>query len=342
MADHQAGWPPGAVEESPPAFDGLPQLPPMPPPPTLPPPVPVPSLVLPSGVPAAPMWPAQPGDVVISTGDHLHTRRRRLAALVIGVVLALGAGAYGAVLLVTDGAAPLAISSPAEANSKLYAAAVDAGSFHYVSQSSGNVGGRTVTGTQSGDVGQGEGVQYLTSGVGDYEVIVVGSAAYMRADLSTLENMLGYSPSEAAPFVDQWIAFAPSDAPYKAVAADVTAETTWTNSSASPTDGLPQTPVSVSGVFTANGESDQSVRYAIEGGNAATGAIYHGSESITFAAADPHLPRVATERLSGTVGRQPTMADTRTTFSHWGESVSVKAPTTSIPFSTLPRPSTTA
>ena len=341
MADHQAGWLLD-VEDSAPASGGLPLLPPMPPPPGPPLPLPVPSLLQPFEAPAPPLWPTTPGDVVISSSDHPATSRRRLATFVIGAVVVLGAGTYGAMLLATDGTAPLAIQSPTEANSKLYAAAVEVGTFHYVSSSSAEIAGGKVTGTQSGDVGQSEGVQYLTSGVGDYEVIVVGSAAYMSADLATLENVLGYSPSEAAPFVHQWIAFAPSDAPYKAVAANVTTETTWTNSSASPTDGLPQTPVSVTGVFTANGEPVQSVRYVIDGGNAAAGDTYSGSESITFAATDPHLPRVATERLSGTVSQRPTTSSTRTTFSHWGESVSVKAPTTTIAYSTLPQPSTTA
>jgi len=288
------------------------------------------------------MWPTAPGDVVIPGGDHPVGSRRRLATLVIGAVVVLAGGAYGAVHLAGDGTPPIAIQSPAEANSKLYAAAVEVGTFHYVSSSTEQIAGRTVTGTQSGDVGQSEGVQYLTSRVGDYEVIVVGSAAYMSADLATLENVLGYSAAEAAPFVHQWIAFAPSDAPYKAVAANVTTETTWTNSSTSPTDGLPQTPVSVTGVFTADGEPVQSVRYSIDGGNAAAGDVYSGSESITFAATDPHLPRIATEHLSGTVDQRPTTSSTRTTFSHWGESVSVKAPTTTIAYSTLPQPSTTA
>ena len=286
--------------------------------------------------------PPSPGDVWGPGASHAAPGRGKLAALVVGVVVLVGALVGGLVLLTTHRTASAAITSPTEANSKLYAAAVDSGSFHYVSDSSGVVGGRAVTGTQSGDVGQGQGVQYMTSAIGDFEVIVVGSAAYMKANLQMLENMLGYSPSVAAPYVDRWIAFVPSDSLYKSVAADVTSETTWDNSSASPLDGLPQTPVSVSGLFTLNGGSVQTVRYALDGTNAASNARYRGTESITFAATGPHLPRTATEQLSGTVGQQASTSSNRTTFSNWGEPVDVKAPTTSIPYSTLPGATTTA
>ena len=44
------------------------------------------------------------------------------------------------------------------------------------------VGGQNLTDTQHGDAGPNEGVQYTTSQEGDFEVIVVDSMAYLKAD----------------------------------------------------------------------------------------------------------------------------------------------------------------
>ncbi len=300
MVDQQAGWTPDDIKES--IFSapgGLPLLPSIPPPPysapTAPPPLP--------SAPVAPP-PGPPSDVWIAVTDRPATGRGKMTALLIGAVVLIAAVGGGVDRLVAGGSTPSPIQSPAEANSMLFAAAVNSGSFHYVSASTDVGGGTSVTATQTGDVGQNEGVQYMNSAVGDYTVVVVGSAAYMKANLSMLENMLGYSPSEAAPFVNQWIAFGPSESLYKAVAADVTTETTWNNSSVSPTDQLPQTPESVSGLSTLDGESAQTVRYSLEGNDTTADTTYTGSESITFAATEPHLPLVVTERLSGMVGQQ--------------------------------------
>jgi hypothetical protein len=259
----------------------------------------------------------------------------------VGLVVLVGV-ICGGVVLATDGeSSPAAITSPTQANAQLYAAAVASGSFHYSSVSSGTVGGRPVTGIQTGDTGRAEGVQYLTSPLGDYEVIVVNSMAYMKGNLTMLENNFGYSPSEAAPYVDKWISFTPSDSPYTAVAADVTTETTWSNPSESPTDGLPHTPVSVSGVSTLKGESVQSVLYSLHGTDKATNSSYSGTETIFFLAASPHLPTSITEHLSGTTNQQPSIDNAAVTFSQWGDPVDVSAPAGSIPFSTLPGSTTT-
>ncbi|MHB1712144.1 MAG: hypothetical protein ACYCV7_12185 [Acidimicrobiales bacterium] len=260
---------------------------------------------------------------------------------IVGLVVLVGAIA-GGVFIANHGSAPVAIQSPTGANSALYAAAVASGSFHYTDVSSGFVGSHAVTATQSGDVGRAEGVQHMTSSVGDYEVIVVNAMAYMKPNLKMLESTFGYSPTVAAPYVNRWIAFTPSDPPYQAVAADVTMRSTWNNRSVSPADGLPQTPESVSGLLTLNGEPMQSVRYSLHGTNRASTASYSGTETIFFSATDPHLPSYLTEQLSGTASQKSSTDTADVTFSRWGEPVSVAAPTGSIPYSTLPGAGTTA
>jgi hypothetical protein len=285
---------------------------------------------------------APSGDVWANRADGPANGRGKLVALVIGAVVLVAAVTGGIVHFTGNGAHPVAIQSPAEANSKLHAAAVASGSFHYVDRSTATGGGPGLTSTQYGDAGRNEGVQYLNSAAGNYEVIVVDSMAYMKADAMALESLLGVSPGLAQSLADRWISFAPSDAPYKATAADVTTDTTWNDPSNSMTDDLPQTPVSVSGLFTRNGTSVQSVTYSLHGSDTADDASYSGSETATFAATDPHLPSAIAERLTGTASGQASTDTAQVTFSQWGEPVSVKAPTGSIPYSSLPQPTTIA
>jgi len=263
-------------------------------------------------------------------------------ALVVALVVMLCAVTGGAVLVADSGSPAVVIQSPSRANSTLYAAALASGSFHYVDVSSATVEGHTITVTQSGDAGHDEGVQYMTSALGDGEVVVINSHAYMKANLAALENTFGYSPSLAAPYVNRWISFTSSDAPYTAVAADVTNGTTWNDPSDSPTDFLPQMPESVSGLSQSNGETVQSVRYALRGSSKTVNASYTGTETISFSASDPHLPTQLTEHLSGTANQQPSTESNTVTFTQWGESVDVTAPSASIPYASLPGASTTS
>jgi hypothetical protein len=202
-------------------------------------------------------------------------------------------------------------------------------------------GGRTQTATQRGDAGDGEGVQFSTGPLGDNEIIVIDSKAYMRADATMLENMFGYDIGEAAPYVDKWIAFSPTDSLYSTVAADVTTESIWGDSSSSPTDQLPQSPASVSGLSTSDGRTVQTVQYLLHGTNQTTKASFSGTEAITFLADQPHLPTALTEHLAGKSTQGASTVTDRVTFSQWGEHVNVQAPTTSIPFPDLPPPSST-
>ncbi len=270
------------------------------------------------------------------------TGRVRWAIPVVGVIVLIGAITGGVVFVTSGKSSPAAIQSPAEANSALYAAALASGSFHYTVSSTGTLGGKAVVASQIGSVGRTEGVQYMTSPIGDYEVIVVNSMAYMKPNTTMVENTFGYSPSEAASLAGRWISFTPSDAPYSSVAADVTTETTWNDPSDSPGNGLPATPVSVSGVYTLNGQSVQSVRYSIRGTGKTSDASESGGETMVFSASDPHLPIYGTDQLSGTTGQQTASENDKVTFTQWGVPVSVTAPTGSIPYSTLPGTSATA
>ena len=261
-----------------------------------------------------------------------------LACATIALVCAVVAG----LLLVTGaGPSPQLIQSPAVANANVFASAVASGGFHYASVSSGTVGGIPQMVTQSGDAGNGEGIQFMTSVVGDNEVIVIGSKVYMKANATMLENMLGYSVGEAAPYADRWIAFSPSDSWYRTVAGGVTVGSIWGDSSESPTDQLPQHPESVSGLSTLSGMPVESVRYALHGADQAASASYAGTEVITFSANGSHLPSLLTEHLSGTTTHGPSTGTDRVTFTNWGEPVDVQPPSASIPFSTLPPPSST-
>lgn len=331
MEQAPGGWPPTEGDSSAqPAPPGLPLLPP-----------------LPQAVPSLPPPPGPPAPPVVTSSGHFSVaptstarKGRAKVGLLIGLVVLVGAVAGGVIFATQGNLTPAAIPSPTQANSDLYAAAMASGSFHYVVISSGKDAGHTAASTQSGDDSQNGGVQYNTDGPEQSEVIVANSKAYMRGNLDMLENSFGYSASEAAPYVGRWIAFSPTDAPFTSVAADVTTGSTWGNPSVSPTDELPHTPESVSNLSTSNGQSVQSVQYALHGTNGAAHVSYSGSEAILFSAAHPHLPVNLTEQLSLTANHQSSNEVVKVTYSRWGEPVTVASPPDSIPFSTLPAPTT--
>jgi hypothetical protein len=267
--------------------------------------------------------------------------RGKLVALLAGLVVLLGGLTGGLVIANNHGTTAAAFQSPSEANAALYAAAIQSGSFHYTDTSSVTTGGVAVTATQSGDVGRNQGTQTMTSPVGDYEVIVADSVAYMKGNVTALENMFGYSVSVATVYANRWIEFTSSDGPYSAISADVTTGSTWGNPTVSPSDGMTHTPESVTGITTRNGQSVQSVVYAQSGTSRSSDTSYTGTEQITFAAAVPHLPVSLTERLSGTAEQQTATSTVNVTFGQWGEPVNVTVPTGAIPYSSLLGASTT-
>jgi hypothetical protein len=267
--------------------------------------------------------------------------RGKLVALLAGLVVLLGGVTGGLVIANHHGTTAAAFQSPSEANAALYAAAIESGSFHYTDTSSVSTGGVTVTANQSGDVGRNQGTQTMTSPVGDYEVIVAGSRAYMKGNAMALENMFGYGASVANVYANRWIGFTSSDGPYSAISADVTTGSTWGNPTVSPSNGMPHIPESVTGITTLNGQSVQSVVYAQSGTSRSSDTSYTGTETITFATAAPHLPVSLTERLSGTTEQQTATSTVNVAFSRWGEPVNVTVPTGAIPYSSLVGTSTT-
>ncbi len=323
MTDGHEGWPltgerePGALPAA-----GLPLLPPF---------TPLP------GELSTPPGPSTASDFAVSSSSK-RTGSTKVAVAVAGFVL-LAAAVTGGLFVATDnGPAVVATATPIAANAELFGAALTAGSFHYTSVGSGMVDGHALTETQSGDAGRTDGVQYTTTPFGDGEIIVVGSTAYLKADEKMLESTLGFTPSQAAAYAGRWISFTDADHAYRAIAADVTTETTWNDVSISPTDGLQQTPQSISGVWSLNGKPVQSVRYSID--TSAAGASASGSETIDFSATQPHLPIEIHEQVSGTAKSESASGTTTVTFSRWGTPPEVVAPTGSIPFSSIPPPTT--
>lgn len=267
-------------------------------------------------------------------------RGRPSAVLVGGAVLLVAAiGAFA--VLSSQGTA--GFTSAAEANTALFAAARTSGSFHYMATTTGTEGGNTLSGTVTGDAARTDGIQYLRSNIANYEVIVFESVAYMKPDEGALENVFDYPPSTAATYANRWIELLPSDAPYSAVAADVTTGSAWNNDSQSPTDSLPHVPLTVTAVTSSGGRSVQTVTYSMTGAERGASADrYSGKESIVFSARSPHVPFSLTEHLAGTADGLATTSDATATFSNWGEAVHVAPPTGAIPFSSLPPPPTTA
>ncbi len=269
-----------------------------------------------------------------------HRSRGRVVTVLVAVVVVLAAAVGSYVVLGTGTQA--GFTSADAANAALFAAARAARSFHYSGTESGSIGGQPLTETQTGDAGWNEGIQYTTSDAGSSEVIVVGSLAYLKPDLLTLENSFGLAAPQATPYVNRWIEFTRADKPFNSVAGDVTTQTTWISPSTSPFAGEPHQTRTVSAPAVVGGRSVQTVSYTVSGPSKVTGERLSGTEDITFSAKAPHLPLTDAGRTSGTIGGTPATSNGRTDLSHWGETVHVTAPAGAIPFSSLPPPPTTA
>src|ERR1700733_2637440 len=83
---------------------------------------------------------------------------KRLRATSLAVLVT---GSVSASLLLAGPTAAAATETPSELVASVYAAALSAGSFHYVDQQTLGINGAFVHQIESGDVGHGEGVQFV-------------------------------------------------------------------------------------------------------------------------------------------------------------------------------------
>jgi hypothetical protein len=246
-----------------------------------------------------------------------------VAVVVVGLIVS------GTVVLVTgsgsSSSAPSLGAPASPAAQRLLrlslGAARRAGSFHYVSSfTSQGVSQHTI-----GDAGPASGRQVITIGTHTFTVLVIGSACYFRGDANALSSQLGLSSAAAAAHSGQWIALAPTDGPYAAVYAAVTAPSALADNIAfKPQRDLGTSTVSGRRVHTiigamtnvsVNGQTQQA----------------RGNAELDTAPSTPRVPVRYTEQ--GTIDKQA--AAFTMIFSHWGEPVTVVAPPGALSFSSL-------
>jgi hypothetical protein len=256
--------------------------------------------------------------------------RRFVTVVVVILVLALLAGGGVAVFSGGSTTVPPKASTPASpaARQLLHSALQAAGqvnAFHYVSVSSlsGPQGGtqRTV-----GDAGPNSGRQNITAGKQKFTVLVIGASCYLKGNAAALVGNLGFSTLLAQAHAGQWISLAPTDGPYGAVYAAVTAHEAIVDNIAV----IPQSQLATS---TVSGKRVETVSGTIAPVTIAgqTTPTPKGTASLSVRARAPHLPVRYRER--GTLNRQ--QSTSTVSFSRWGESVTVTAPAGAVPFASV-------
>jgi hypothetical protein len=228
--------------------------------------------------------------------------------------------------------------TPAEVVATVYAAATAAGSFHYVNQQTLGINGTLVHQTETGDVGNGVGVQFINGRLGDSEAIVLGSVAYLRGDAAALQVDLLYPLSRADHYANRWISFTPKDTPFQTIKDLVLSSTFWANPAQAPLDSLPQRPNTISQLSRIDGRAVESVTSTIDDVVESTNSSFVGHAQVYFAATLPQLPYRLTDATTGTEAGSPFSEQDSATFSKWREHLKVSAPKGALRYSALPPP----
>jgi hypothetical protein len=90
-------------------------------------------------------------------------------------------------------------------------------SVHYSSSSTQS----NVNLALTGDAGPASGSQTVTMGTGSINIVVIGGITYLQGNASGLQNLAGFSASQAATAMNQWIQFATTNAAFAPVVAGV-------------------------------------------------------------------------------------------------------------------------
>jgi hypothetical protein len=212
----------------------------------------------------------------------------------------------------------LAGQTPKQILAGALAAANKAGSVHF--KLLGKESGKTET--IEGDASATDGREVITAGSLTIQAEVVGQSAYVEGNAGGLEDQMGLSAASAATYAGKWISIDASDAPYESITKAVNLEGTLG-------DLKPTGHLTLTGVTTQASQSVIGVRGGLPPG-AAKGTT--GSAVLYISTSKPTVPIVfnVQQKTSGT-----TETDVGT-FSNWGKPLNLVAPTTSVPFSSLP------
>jgi hypothetical protein len=249
-------------------------------------------------------------------GSKRWTRQGLAVALMAGLVSSIGLAACSSG---TSNASPFSGKTPAQVLTMAKDAALARGSVHLVGNYSSS-GGGTVQNVYDAATTQGKQVATSSPPSNGIALLMSPQMAYIQGDASFLEDVVGMGRDDAMKYAGQWIAVPSSSSEYANAASGLTISELITNvtptgtlSFAKPTTIDGKTAVGVSGGLPvwANGSAGTTVLYV--------------------STAAPYLP--VAEVVQGTNGTDKMTGTDH--MSDYGKPVTVTAPATSIPITSI-------
>ncbi len=224
-------------------------------------------------------------------------------------VLAAAAGAALALVAAAPGAGATAPTPQAELQSVLSAGRAEP-SVQVVSSSRQGPDAVQITSV----AGRTSGMQEITDrkggATGHATIVLRGSTVYLKGDVPTLTNYMGFKAADAATAAGRWVAIPSGNADFSTVAGGLTVKSVMQELSAPPSSTLRVLPAG-----TRHGVAVKAIAMKVDG----------GTVTLYFRAQGAPLP-VA---LTGTEGA----TSATVTFSRWGQPVHLVATSPSVPFS---------
>jgi len=229
------------------------------------------------------------------------------------------AGLFGVFAGVVTVSAPAgAAQSPSLSPSALEAKAIqDAEGSSWVHEVvHSNAAGQTFTATN--DVGTFEGRQVIAQNASRAEVIVIGQEAYIQGNASAIENFFGLTKNDPQQLANTWISMVPADGQgYQTVSAAVTLKSDFTDQTI-PSPVTEGRPVTVDGhrCIPLTGHSTQPTV---------------GKVTVTMYVTDSSKPLPIETKSTAAAKKGQSI----TTWSRWGQQVTLNPPPGAVPISTL-------
>lgn len=251
------------------------------------------------------------------------TARRSLVSTAIVVVGAVLGGpllaACSAATVAARGGGVLVGEDAHQVVDAALMAAKHAGTVHYVLVSRR---GRT-TETITGDAGLSSGRQIVTTSSGTVEAMLVDATAYVKGDATGLESVLGLTSAVAGKYKDAWISLSRDDEPYLAVVDAV--ELDHVLAQVTPSGSL----VLLQPARLTRG-NERTV--GVKGGLPSPVQGASGSSTLYVSTSSPSVP----VRFTGTAGTGSKAVHDEATFSQWGHTIDLSAPSGAVSYQSLP------
>jgi hypothetical protein len=212
----------------------------------------------------------------------------------------------------------LAGQTPKQVLDGALAAATKSGSVHF--KLLGTESGKTET--IEGDASATAGREVISAGSLTIQAEVVGKGAYVEGNAGGLEDQMGLSAASAATYAGKWISIAATDAPYSSITKAVSLEGTLS-------DLKPTGHLTLTGATTKASQGVVGVKGSLPPG-AAKGTT--GSAVLYVSTSKPTVPIVFDVQQDTSGTKESDIG----TFSNWGKPLHLVAPTTTVPFSSLP------